>query len=160
MRTKNLTFAEREKVVFTLGAYDEDTHDKFFYETMDLFLEEKGYSVREREKIKGINEFRKWFEKQFEKRDKYIIETMLIYSKDSLDRRFVDGFYNYPFYNSSQFRQYYQLLHQDFTHYDEMRMGFNFRQDIKLRINQYVGFRLDFKCPFTCEQHQFFYHLS
>lgn len=160
MKTKNLTLVERERVVFHIGEYSEEEYDTFVLKTMDLFLEEQGYLLREREKIKGINVFRQWFFKQFHKRDKYIIETMLHYEEGSFENCFKEGYYNYVFYNAVQFRTYYQYLHQEFEHYDEMPMSFNYRHGWGLKTPQKVGFVLDFQCPFSCEKHHFFIHLS
>ena len=160
MKTKNLTQTEREELVFFLGGYTDDEFYTFYYLAMDMFLKDLGYPTKEREKIKNIGVFKQWFARQFEKRDTYIIEKMLVYNKEECLNCFQDGYYSYSFYNEAQFREYYELLHQDFETYDELRMSFNFKQDVRRRINQHVSFEFDFKCPFTCEQHRFFYHLS
>lgn len=160
MRTKNLTQTEREKLVFFLGGYNDDEFYTFYHFAMDMFLKDLGYPAKEREKIKGINVFRQWFNEQFEKRDEYIIEKMLIYDKENFDCRFTEGYYNYPFYDPQQFKQYYQLLHQDFTHYDKMPFEFNYKHNWGLKKPQQIAWVRNYQCPFCSEKFTFYFHFS
>lgn len=162
MKTKNLTVEERQLLVYYLAGYQDDTFYKFYHYAMDMFLKDRGFPPPQREKIKNINLFKKWFNEQFEKRDEYIINDMLVLDTDNCGFRFYDfdTDCNYRFESIFQLKVYYEFLHLDFSRYDIMPFVFDFSHSEIIKKPQQRGSFFNYQDAFYKEKHEFFFHYS
>ncbi|NCQ12007.1 MAG: hypothetical protein GW809_07695 [Bacteroidetes bacterium] len=156
MKTKNLTIEQRVELVYYMAGYEDSTFYKFYHHAMDMFLKDKGFTPHQREKIKKLNVFKGWFKKQFEKRDEYIINDMLVLDIDSNDFKFAEEDYNYYFYNLFEFKIYYEYLHYDFKKYDFFPFSFDFVEATKKQ----VGKSFVYQNAYYQEKLEFFFHYS
>ncbi|WP_338813629.1 hypothetical protein V9L05_19855 [Bernardetia sp. Wsw4-3y2] len=158
MKTKNLTIEERQLLVYELAGYNDDTFYTFYHYAMDMYLKDKGFPPHQREKIKKLNLFKEWFGKQFEKRDEFIINDMLVLNLETNEYHFYDFDTDstYTLHQIQDFKLFYEFLHLDFSRYDMMPFVFDFFDSRKQKIKK----SFVYQNAYYQEKLEFFFHYS